>query len=379
MISDEMKGTKTSISPGVCPPEGCPPPVRIECVVTEKVYDKCFQVDTLSRNITISRAEFITGPFVIGERVFCNPIGSISCTEISRVEAGGGFFTITLLVTIPMTFTNPNNPPEIVLRNVVFTKTVTLCCPDGIEPDCGESSVLFCNCDVSGITSTDIILACEIQLCLLFKCSAVVQLLVPSYGFCQPAPCFALPGVCPPPPVRTTTTTTTTTTSTSTTTTTETITTTSTTTTSTTTTQGVCECFATGGGNGTIPNDATPAGARGEMFNIGFNACPGCMFNTNVTFVTEIDDEIARLLGPDLISMTCNADNTEATITGSGTFEVGMDSQPVTFVLVVNDPNNSISLRIFDAGMNLIFSTGANPVVTSGGQPIMIRDCPLGG
>jgi hypothetical protein len=199
------------------------------------------------------------------------------------------------------------------------------------------------------------------------KCIATVQLLVPSYGFCQPAPCITLPGVCPHPIITTTSTTTSTSSTTS-----------STSTSTTTTAQQECECFATGGGNAILPNDAFPEGARGERANLGFNACPGCMFNTNVTFLTEIDDEVARLLGPDLISMTCNAASTEATITGSGTFEVGMNIQPVTFVLIVNDPNNTFSLRIFDVGMNLIFSTGGNPVVVSGGPPIMVRDCPLG-
>lgn len=364
MISDEVKIQQNNVSPGICPPEGCPPPTRIECIVTEKVYDSCFQVDELSRNISISDTVF-TSPFVIGDTIFCNPFGHISCSEISRVDVGGGFFTITLLITVPIVLTNPFNPPEMVLRNVMVTKTVTMCCPDGIEPECRDSSVLFCNCIVTGITESDIIVTCDIQVCFVIKCILTVQLLVPSYGFCQPAPCITLPGICPPPPVRPTTTTTTTTT-------------TSTTTTSTTTTQDVCECFATGGGTGTIPNDATPAGARGEMFNIGFNACPGCMFNTNVTFITMIDNEVAMLMGTDLTSMTCNAENTQATITGTGTFTVGMSSQPITFILVVNDPNNTISLRIFDAGMNLIFSTGANPVMISGGSPIMVRDCPLG-
>lgn len=373
MISDEVKTKQDQISPGVCPPEGCPPPTRIECIISEKIYDSCFQIETLTRNITIPRTDF-TSTFAIGDMIFCNPFSSISCSEIARVDVGGGLFNITLQINIPIIFTNPFNPSEMVLKNITLIKTVVLCCPEGIDIDCGDSSVLFCNSEVSGLTMADIILTSEIEVCLILKCSSTVQLLVPSYGFCQPAPCVTLPGVCPPPPVRPTTTTTTTTTTSTTTTTT----TTSGTTTSTTTTQAMCDCFATGGGTADLPNDAFPEGARGETFNIGFNACPGCMFNANVTFITEIDNEIAMLMGPNLISMTCNADNTMATITGSGTFDVGMDSQPVTFILIVNDPNNTISLQIFDVGMNLIFSTGGSPIMISGGPPIMVRDCPLG-
>lgn len=42
------------IVPGQCPPEGCPPPTRIECIVVDKVYDSCFQLDDRSQNTVIS-------------------------------------------------------------------------------------------------------------------------------------------------------------------------------------------------------------------------------------------------------------------------------------------------------------------------------------
>jgi hypothetical protein len=45
------------IVPGQCPPEGCPPPTRIECIVVDKVYDSCFQLDDRSQNTIIT--EFI--------------------------------------------------------------------------------------------------------------------------------------------------------------------------------------------------------------------------------------------------------------------------------------------------------------------------------
>ncbi len=188
------------IFPGLCPPEGCPPPTRIECIAIDKVYDSCFQIDNLNRTTTITLVEF-TGPFVVGDIITCALNGLVSCTEISRISVGDGFFTVTVLVSIPLRLTNPNDPTQFVDRTFSFTKTVTLCCPPGVEPDCSESSIVACTCLVTALINTTAIeVTCDIQVCLVLKCILRVQLLVPSYGFCVPAPCVTLPGVCPPTP-----------------------------------------------------------------------------------------------------------------------------------------------------------------------------------
>lgn len=193
------------ISPGVCPPEGCPPPTRIECIVVDKVYDSCFQIHDLTRDFTVTigtGGQFPTGPFTVGQVVPCAlGIAGITCTELSRTPVGDGFFTITLLVSVPMVLTNPNAPTETVTNTITFTKTVTLCCPEGVNPDCSESTLVICSCVVSALNgTTSITISCNIQVCLVIKCILSVQLLVPSYGFCVPAPCITLPGVCPPTP-----------------------------------------------------------------------------------------------------------------------------------------------------------------------------------
>lgn len=186
------------ITPGMCPPEGCPPPTRIECIVVDKVYDSCFQINDITRDTTIS--DFTPDSFSEGDVISCSQNGEITCTEISRVDAGGGFFTVTILVSVPVTLTNPNDPTDTVDRTFTFTKTATLCCPPGVSPDCSESSVLFCNCVITGFTNASIVVTCTLQVCVVIKCILEVQLLVPSYGFCVPAPCITLPGVCPPTP-----------------------------------------------------------------------------------------------------------------------------------------------------------------------------------
>jgi len=185
------------ITPGMCPPEGCPPPTRIECIVVDKVYDSCFQINDLSRDVTIT--DFIAN-LSEGDVIPCEQNGDITCTEISRVDAGGGFFTVTILVSVPVALTISTEPLGIVERTFTFTKTATLCCPPGVSPDCSESRVLFCNCVVTNVTSSSATISCTLQVCVVIKCILAVQLLVPSYGFCVPAPCITLPGVCPPTP-----------------------------------------------------------------------------------------------------------------------------------------------------------------------------------
>ncbi|WP_227763813.1 hypothetical protein [Zhaonella formicivorans] len=193
------------IRPGVCPVEGCPPPTRIECIVVDKVYDSCFQVEDRTRTTTITTGltgQFPTGTFTVGQVVPCSLTSGqqISCTEVSRVPAGDGFVTVTVLVSVPLTLTNPNAATETVDRVFTFTKTATLCCPEGVTPDCSESTLLFCNCVVSSVGIDSIEVTCDFEVCMILKCILTVQLLVPSYGFCVPAPCITLPGVCPPTP-----------------------------------------------------------------------------------------------------------------------------------------------------------------------------------
>jgi hypothetical protein len=153
----------------------------------------------------------------------------ISCEEISKTPVNdSGFFTVTVLIRVPITLTNPEDPTQQAERVFMFPKTVTLCCPEGTEIDYSESTLLFCQCvvtdvipfvppngimefnqeaDLTQVTPVtpvtpiaEVRVQCDLQLCIVIKCLSRVQLLVPSYGFCVPAPCITLPGVCPPAP-----------------------------------------------------------------------------------------------------------------------------------------------------------------------------------
>lgn len=193
------------VSPGPCPPEGCPPPTEIACISVDKVYDSCYQVEDRTRTTTITTGdgnEWPTGTFTVGQLVSCGLTAGaeISCTEISSVPADDGFVTVTLLISVPVTLVNPNAADETVDRIFNFTKTATLYCPTGVDPDCSRSSLMFCNCVITQVGADSVEVTCDFQVCLVMECILTVQLLVPSYGFCVPAPCTVLSGVCPPVP-----------------------------------------------------------------------------------------------------------------------------------------------------------------------------------
>jgi hypothetical protein len=183
------------IQPGQCPPEGCPPFDRIECIVVDKVYDSCFQVEDL----TTGEFEFDFGGPDEGDLLDCE-LKKVDCQVVRRTPAGGNFFTLLLLITVTIKVSNPDDPCRKTEREIKFTKTVTLCCPDGVDPNCDESTLTNCTCVVVDDRNGLEVAVCDLQLCLVIKCILKVQLLVPSYGFCIPAPCVTLPGVCPPLP-----------------------------------------------------------------------------------------------------------------------------------------------------------------------------------
>ncbi|NLL19029.1 MAG: hypothetical protein GX262_08380 [Clostridia bacterium] len=196
-MSEKLSCKDPVIGPGQCPPDGCPPPDRIECIAVDKIYDSCFQVDNREREFTVDFSGLEGGDVVNCQ---LTPGASIACTEISRVDVGGGFSAINLLITVPITVTNPNDATETQDVTFTFTKAVTLCAPEEAQIDCSESTVLSCVCVVSDAEEDEADITCNIQLCIVVKAILRVQLLVPSYGFCTPAPCVTLPGVCPPTP-----------------------------------------------------------------------------------------------------------------------------------------------------------------------------------
>lgn len=177
----------TPIVPGPCPPGGCPPPTEIVCIETTKVYDFCYQVE---------RRDNVCFPLppsckpLAGATVACT-VTDVQCVEVPpRVPiTTPGFFNVTLLITVTATIEiyNPGSTTPTCDFSVTFsfTKTVTLCAPDGTVVDCTVPSY---SCGPCILTPAGQV-CCTFFLCVMIETNATVKLLIPAYGFCVPAEC----------------------------------------------------------------------------------------------------------------------------------------------------------------------------------------------
>ncbi|HET7559448.1 MAG TPA: hypothetical protein VFK80_05760 [Limnochordia bacterium] len=197
------------ITPGPCPPEGCPPPTDIECIEVRKVYDLCFQQDTMTRTFRVSGSDAVC---LCGSNHQHCEVGTVIpsdiladdafCTVISRIQQSDGFARVAIRVHVPIAYypvgtTVPTTIEPCFVRNAVFTKVVTLCAPEGTD----------ITCDITGTASSMIIdivdgtlhIETTASFCIVLKSTADVNLLVPTYGFCVPAECVTAGlGPCPP-------------------------------------------------------------------------------------------------------------------------------------------------------------------------------------
>jgi len=196
-----MSEPLSPVVPGPCPCEGCPPPSEIDCVEVTKVYDLCFQTDTRENvclNIPAHCGRVPEGTTASGV------VSTVGCSvqAIVPIANSGGFANVTLLVTVTLAITLTTASGHVLCTftaSFSFFKTVTLCAPSGVTVGCSSpaSAVgpsVIVDCDVCSVVS----------ICLLIQSSATVKILIPTYGFCLPAPCVVSPSPpfsCPPSPL----------------------------------------------------------------------------------------------------------------------------------------------------------------------------------
>ena len=190
------------VVPGPCPPTGCPAPTFIDCVQVTKVYDFCFQ--TLDVNHQVFEIPSSCLPLPSGATA-TGVVSSVTCTAqtitpiLTSSGTPTGFANVTLFVTATITFTITNSSGATVCTFSGFVTnftTVVLCAPTGVTVTCQAPSSSVGPCVIMG---DDLI--CPVLICLLIESVATVNLLVPTYGFCTPAPCVVSPTPpfsCPP-------------------------------------------------------------------------------------------------------------------------------------------------------------------------------------
>ncbi len=190
------------VVPGPCHPDcGCPPPTEIDCIEVTKVYDFCFQTDTETQPFSIPAS---CGTIPVGSTAAAT-VTSVACTAqtIAPISGSGGFANVTMLIAVTesITITSPSGTAVCTFTGEFwYMKTITLCAPAG--------TAVTCSAPNTSVTAIVVASAGEVvtttMICLLTEATALVKLLVPTYGFCVPAPCVVLPTPplsCPPSPL----------------------------------------------------------------------------------------------------------------------------------------------------------------------------------
>lgn len=173
-----------AISPGPFP-SNAPEPTQIDCIAVEKVYASCSQ--TVNATLTLAEDGCLP-PYSCTIN-----LGASSCTVGAITPSTTpDISNITFVITVVMEITCGNNASF--SKAVYTTVTVPLYHPGGTTAKC---QILSGTCSVVALPNHHI--SASATLCLLLQTTAKVQLLVPTYGFCVPAPCDApaLPD-CPP-------------------------------------------------------------------------------------------------------------------------------------------------------------------------------------
>ncbi len=201
----EEKRIVTVVVPGPCPPHGCPPPTEIVCIETLKVYDFCFQNDTVE-NACFAIPAACVPPVTTAVAVNC-AITNITSAVVQRTPlpppAPVGFarVTIRLILTLSFTLVRADGTTLCTFTaDFPFLKTVALCAPAGTDVVVETRGTRCGPCFILAGTQV----CCEIDFCLLIQSRALVKLLVPAFGFCVPAECVELPKAplpCPPSPL----------------------------------------------------------------------------------------------------------------------------------------------------------------------------------
>ena len=182
----------------------CPPPSEIVVIEAQKVYDFCFQEDTLERCF------FVAG-LGTGATVTNCEITNVTCMEIldrEPIPDQEGLALVSLQVSIELSITvlpTAAGTPITVMRTISFPKRVVLCAPTGTDVTCDVRGTCICTVQppVNGQqVTTEPNVCCTIQLCVVVQSTAAVKILVPSFGVVMPQECRVAPafGGCPPIP-----------------------------------------------------------------------------------------------------------------------------------------------------------------------------------
>jgi hypothetical protein len=183
---------------GPCDPiYGCPPPTEVVCLLVDKVYDEC-------KNVQVDEVEFCyeacpENPIV---DVLCYKVEIIDGPSCEIVSQGRVRVTVSYKVKIKLIFEDGSTQILCEEKTVIKTFNVPRAGEPGLFLHC---EIPFLECLQAFVESEELeygalrttIIACIGKYTLL-KLLATVQIAVPSYGFCpEPPDCDEILSECP--------------------------------------------------------------------------------------------------------------------------------------------------------------------------------------
>lgn len=197
---DRNDGNNLVIEPGPCPvdPETglseCPPPNEIVCIKTEKVYESCRRVQTNEdvTDLTCIAVGEVLDVWCIGVELVINEQFPFTCEKIPNTRRARVSFWFRYRFAFidqegQKIFTSEpiNHEETVIMSERILEEGLFVQCE--VFLDCFE-------CFVSGPQQV----TCCIGKLMLFKLVALVQLLIPAYGFCpEPDICVEVEDECP--------------------------------------------------------------------------------------------------------------------------------------------------------------------------------------
>lgn len=191
------KNEGNELSPARIGFDGCKKIIEKVCIQVNKVYDACLQQETLNdvrivvKDVKASWADF-TPPFTFIGCRSTSVKGRLVGTQIDRLEDRPNFARIRTRVEIPIEVMFEDSKCKRGIGNsvIVVPKDIILFVPDeSVIPFQLESTVNAICVSGNSIPGDGLRFNVDVCVTIILKIVAKVELLVPSFGFCEIPPC----------------------------------------------------------------------------------------------------------------------------------------------------------------------------------------------
>ena len=183
----------SGVYPGLCPPEGCPEPTEIVCIKVEKVYESCRKVETNTE--TTDLASKAVGEVIDAEckevKLVIDADHPFLCEKIANTNR----IRVSFFYQFKFRYEDQESVKTFTSEPILVQRTIFLDRAD--EPDLFAQCEVFLECTECFVSGFQEVTCCIGKL-IVVKLVALVQLMVPAYGFCpEPDTCPQVLAECP--------------------------------------------------------------------------------------------------------------------------------------------------------------------------------------